>query len=138
MWMLFFESESHLGYATFSNGKYQKVSSPRNLENCILFVASFNDKKSAEEVFAEIKSNTKIKAKDVEGMAGISSVQVRFMEQLRNKGYDALFMQNGSSILFLPEKGKIPPTTSSWKEYEDLFMKHIHSGKSDQNSFKLK
>ena len=120
-----FESEELIGYTTFSNELYQKGPSPTDLKDCILFAAKYKNEESAEWAFNHLKTNSTIRASEVEGMAGIVPVQVRFLEQIRSDGDGGFFTQQGNYVFFLAENGDVPPIGANWQDYENLFLESI-------------
>lgn len=134
----FFESEDLIGYTTFSNELYQKVSSPTDLMDCILFAAEFNSQESAEWAFNHIKSNSVISVSEVEGMVGIMPVQVRFMDLIRGGGDGGLFTHLGNYVFFLPENGEAPPILSNWPDYENFFLQSIQDDNESLETVRLR
>ena len=133
-----FESEELVGYTTFSNDLYQKVRGPVDLKDCILFAANYKNQESAELAFNHLKSNSVIRASEVEGMAGILPVQVRFLEKIRNDGGGGLFTQQGSYVFFLTQSGEVPPIAANWKDYENLFLASIARDDESMETIKLR
>lgn len=120
-----FESDDLIGYKTFSNDLYQKVSSPVEINNCILFAGIYKDQASAKREFNQLKSDSVIPVSQVEGMVGIMPVRVRFLEKIRKDGNGGMLTQQGSYLFFLTEIGNAPPVTATWQEYENLFLESI-------------
>lgn len=133
-----FESEELIGYTTFSNDLYQKVPSPVNLQDCILFAAKYRNEKSAEGAFNHLKANSVIRASAVEGMVGPTPVQIRFLERIRNAGDGGMFTQRGSYVFFLTENGEEPPIAANWKDYEDLFLASIAGDDEGMETIRLR
>ena len=120
-----FESDELIGYTTFSNDLYQKVASPVDLKDCILFAGKYKSEEGAERAFNFLKENSVTPASEVEGMVGPTPVQIRFLEKIRTEGDGGMFTQHGSYVFFLTENGKVPPIAATWKEYENLFLASI-------------
>jgi hypothetical protein len=133
-----FESEEFIGYTTFSNDLYQRVRGPVELKDCILFAAKFKDQESAERAFNHLKANSVIRASEVEGMAGITPVQIRVLEKLRNDGDGGMFTQQGSYVFFLTENGEEPPIAANWKDYENLFLASIAGDDESMETISLR
>ena len=133
-----FESEKLIDYTTFSNERYQKDSGPFVLKDCILFAANYKDSKSAESAFELLKESSKIRASEVEGMAGITPVQVRFLEKIRNDEAGGMFTQQGSYLFFLVEYGQVPSIATSWENYENLFLESIAGDDTSIETLKIR
>lgn len=133
-----FESEGLIGYTTFANARYQKVASPVDLEDCILFAGKYKSQKDAESAFHFLKASSAIPASEVEGMVGPTPVQVRFLDKLRNDGERGMFTQQGSYVFFLTENGDLPPIAEDWKDYEEFFHASICGSDESLETIRLR
>lgn len=133
-----FESEELIGYTTFSNDLYEKVPSPVNLEDCILFAASYKNQESAEGAFNQLQANSVIRASEVEGMVGPTPVQIRFLEKIRSDGHGGMFIQRGRYVFFLTEHGEEPPIAANWKDYENMFLASIAGDRESVEPIRLR
>ena len=120
-----FESGDLIGYNTFSNDKYQKLRSPVDIKDCILFAGEYKNIEGAESAFNFLKENSVIPPSDVEGMVGPTPVQVRVLERIRNDGDGGLFAQQGNYLFFLNKGTEKPPVAANWGDYENMFLKSI-------------
>lgn len=133
-----FGSEEMIGYTTFSNDLYQKVRGPVDLKDCILFAANYKSEDSAKQAFNFLKANSVIRASEVEGMVGPTPVQVRFLEKIRNDGDGGMLTQQGSYVFFLFEFGEVPPITTNWKDYENLFLESFADNDESMEPIRLR
>ena len=118
-----FETEKLLRFSSLSHKQSVGEENPMNYEDCILFVASYQNPVVADSIFREIKYRSEIRAAELEGMAGLWVEQAFFFERIRKTG--AMITRKGKDVFFLVESCEAPPVEENWKDYENLFVEFI-------------
>ena len=117
------KSDHFNSYTSYSNMLQPDNSELSNYDGFILFVATYKDVKSAEHAFQELKSNSKIRIAELEGMAGLLVEQVQIFERIRKSG--GMFTQKDKYVFYLLKTCGTPPVGSSWSDYQNLFFTFI-------------
>lgn len=104
----------------YSNKNYPKNSEPTYYEHFTLFVATFNNQKSAEENFDLIKSDSKY------GLSEWNELEEGLSERVESLNAGAkpggMIVQRGKYVLSLVETCRKTPVGGSWKDYENKFI----------------
>jgi len=118
-----FETDHFISYSSYSNQLYKDNSTQGNYDGFLLFVATYDNTKSAEYAFQEIKSNSQIRIIELEGFAGLFVEQVQVFEKIRKSG--GMIIQKDNYVFYLVETCGEPPIEDNWSDFENLFLQSI-------------
>lgn len=124
-----FKSDHFNNYTSYSNMQHFDKSVDENYDGIILFAATYKDVASAQHAFQELKARTQIRMEELEGQAGLLVEQVRIFERIRTSG--GMITQKGKYVFYLLESCEMPPTGTSWNDYEYLFLSFLTEEKEE-------
>jgi hypothetical protein len=107
----------------YSNKKYPKNSEPNYYEHYTLFVATFDNYKSAKATFERIKSDSKYGFLDWKELEKEHSERVKALNIGAKPG--GFVTQSGKQILSLVETCREVPFGANWIEYETRLIKYL-------------
>jgi hypothetical protein len=114
------ELEKIIGY---SNKKYPKNSEPNYYEHFTLFVATYDNYKSAKSTFERIKADSKYGFLDWKELEKKQSERVKALNIGAKPG--GFITQSGKQILSLVETCREVPFGANWIEYETRLIKYL-------------
>ena len=114
------ELEKIIGY---SNKKYPKNSEPNYYEHFTLFVATYNDYKSAKTTFERIKADSKYGFLNWKELEKEQSERVKALNIGAKPG--GFIIQSGKQIVSLVETCREVPFGANWLQYENRLLKYL-------------
>ena len=119
-----FKSDGLEKIVAYSNKNYPQKSEPNYYEHFTLFVATFDNQKSAEITFERIKSDSKYGLTD-----DWSKLEAETIERVRSLTIGTkpggMITQYGKQIFSLVETCREVPLGENWNEYERRFIKYL-------------
>ncbi len=118
-----FQSDGLDKIVAYSNKKYPKKTEPNYYEHFTLFVVTYQNSKSAQKSFDQLKLDSKYGFTDLKDLSGDIAERVRVLTIGAKPG--GLITQNGKQVFSLVETCRETPIGGNWIDYENKFIGFI-------------